>query len=643
MGKRPRTPHFITGIGDGNVNHKVSHKKPILSDELFQNAAGSGGKTNIERRDRLIRTRNERLMRLEEPLTATTAQWRDVFGSGDPDLEKAAIVSGIMPVSAFAILGMIVIISAIFLHMLSESSSQATPRYRRRQRQRRVYKTRKKTDEWSDDEEPIQNSLKLLTHTAGSAEGTTEKEELYPHYYHQPTTHIGSVYSSQESRQRRTSYIEPQTPPRMSGVYTGASMYYAPQQGVIPSHLTPGGVHRRGISPKASYTSSSQGPSPVRRALYPMEAPNSSFSSGGGASPGNYFVSPSGEKKRVLNPLDANDLFHSSSHSRKSGLPRPAGTGARNDDIGGSVVRPLHTDFSSFESLTREDKTYEGPHSFSSHEQVDYLGSSSRSIDFTSQHDSQSGVAIISGRFYEETPLIDNMKRKTIDVGKCGTPGLDAALLPPLGSTTPEGKGQKILPFIPSLNATQQRTIDEDFLVLRPGAPVPPPRSMPLDDLRLVQMETGNSEHWGVKSERMEANLRQEENLCESEASFYEDKVPSEHNNEENSTGGDSNISIPSGDPRKSIIHKRKNLTMSTDAATSLQSDINFEELKLVEVIGGGGFGQVWRASWRGTPVAVKVLIGGAQNTYIAKAILEEFKAEINLLKVRSIVAVSSV
>ena len=59
------------------------------------------------------------------------------------------------------------------------------------------------------------------------------------------------------------------------------------------------------------------------------------------------------------------------------------------------------------------------------------------------------------------------------------------------------------------------------------------------------------------------------------------------------------------------------------------------DELKLQEVIGGGGFGQVWRASWRGTPVAVKVLTGSAQNTHIAKAILQEFMAEINLLKVR--------
>jgi serine/threonine protein kinase len=31
-----------------------------------------------------------------------------------------------------------------------------------------------------------------------------------------------------------------------------------------------------------------------------------------------------------------------------------------------------------------------------------------------------------------------------------------------------------------------------------------------------------------------------------------------------------------------------------------------FSELKLLKVIGGGGFGQVWSAKWKGTPVAVK-------------------------------------
>jgi hypothetical protein len=143
--------------------------------------------------------------------------------------------------------------------------------------------------------------------------------------------------------------------------------------------------------------------------------------------------------------------------------------------------------------------------------------------------------------------------------------------------------------------------------------------------------------HWGVQE-----NVSELKDVDESQNSFYEDYgEPFVHDGgkifDSDSDMGDSDISIPSGDPRKSIIHKRSNLTMATDAATALQSSIDFEELKLQEVIGGGGFGQVWKATWRGTPVAVKVLTGSAQNKHIAKSILEEFKAEINLLKVRVI------
>jgi serine/threonine protein kinase len=90
---------------------------------------------------------------------------------------------------------------------------------------------------------------------------------------------------------------------------------------------------------------------------------------------------------------------------------------------------------------------------------------------------------------------------------------------------------------------------------------------------------------------------------------------------------------IPSNDPRKGIHHKRDDLTKDTDSASSLQGSINFSELHLVEVIGGGGFGQVWKATWRSTPVAVKVLTGSAQSKHVPISVLEEFAAEINLLK----------
>jgi hypothetical protein len=80
------------------------------------------------------------------------------------------------------------------------------------------------------------------------------------------------------------------------------------------------------------------------------------------------------------------------------------------------------------------------------------------------------------------------------------------------------------------------------------------------------------------------------------------------------------------------ILHKRKDLTACSDAASSLHSPITFSELKMDSLIGGGGFGQVWRATWRGTPVAVKVLSSSSQAYNVQKTILQEFAAEINML-----------
>lgn len=592
------------------------------------------------RRNRFIRTRNERQVRLDEPLAATD-QWRDVFGSGDPDIAKAAaITSGMLSVSPFALLGLIVMVSAIFLHMISESSSESTSRYRRRQRQRRMYRTRKKkTDEWSDDEEEL---LKENYAAHENEHGVPEQQQFYPHYYEQPSA-VGAMSSSQEHRKRRTSYKEPDVSPKPSGGYTGGSTYYMPQQAAVPSyrspaanmmHSTPAGVHRR-VSPMNSNAANSQGPSPVRHAaLHPYDTPNSFSSGGEGVSPAYvaspaYLGSPSGGRMRVVDPLNATDSFAAASlsaHHQQSAqltpdLPRPAGTGS-------NVVRPLSSNFSSFESLTGATAHKHNSDSSHSLEIRDILQTRSLDSDFNSFHGSigaRDDYPMTPGK-YEETPLAANFGRKTVEMDEHGTPGLNAALLPPLGSES--GRQPRIIPFIPSLEAAKQLANLDRLPKPRPGTlalPPPPPRSMPLDDLRLVQMETGSSDHW------KQASVNLQKHLAASQEFYKEGST--EHFLYE--SDGASDVSIPSGDPRKSIIHKRKNLTMATDASTSLQSDINFDEIKLVEVIGGGGFGQVWRASWRGTPVAVKVLTGGAQNTHVAKAILEEFKAEINLLKVR--------
>jgi Protein tyrosine and serine/threonine kinase len=116
-------------------------------------------------------------------------------------------------------------------------------------------------------------------------------------------------------------------------------------------------------------------------------------------------------------------------------------------------------------------------------------------------------------------------------------------------------------------------------------------------------------------------------------SSNIKDSVMLAASNDSSSTWMSEALSIPSDDPRKGIHHKRSDLTLATDAFSSLQAAIDFDELQLVDVIGGGGFGQVWKAMWRGTPVAVKVLTGSAQSKSVPRAVLEEFAAEINLLR----------
>lgn len=76
-------------------------------------------------------------------------------------------------------------------------------------------------------------------------------------------------------------------------------------------------------------------------------------------------------------------------------------------------------------------------------------------------------------------------------------------------------------------------------------------------------------------------------------------------------------------------------LTISTVPARSFPDTpvyrIPFDSIALQGVIGGGAFGQVWRATWRGTPVAVKLLSSVCQNQSATSA-LQTFDDEVFML-----------
>ena len=250
--------------------------------------------------------------------------------------------------------------------------------------------------------------------------------------------------------------------------------------------------------------------------------------------------------------------------------------------------------------------------SFASMQDVDHPSDSSTNLPLprgvTRGGSNPSPYMKFSPRNYDtETPKA-GIRRSVVHIGATtpGAPSLDASM-GAIGLET-------YIPFMPNLIGVEK----PDWIYSQP------PQSMSVEELHSA-MESGNITHDPsfVASIELRNNPTEDSvpSFALSPAPYVE---PPLEEDEESSVDND---------PRKNIIHKRKNLTQSTDTTKSLLSTIRFEELQLEEVIGGGGFGQVWRAKWRSTPVAVKVLTGSAQRVNVSKAILEEFAAEINMLK----------
>jgi hypothetical protein len=176
------------------------------------------------------------------------------------------------------------------------------------------------------------------------------------------------------------------------------------------------------------------------------------------------------------------------------------------------------------------------------------------------------------------------------------------------------------LPFVPNLDEVRVKNVwgfDSDA-----------PHSVFLEELLLARMESGEQEPTCSTRYQLVHNAARTEKKTRTEEERRTEKERQEGENMEKLR----EASVDHHDPRNNIQHIRKDLTVSSDASSSLSSKITFSELKLEDVIGGGGFGQVWRAKWKGTPVAVKVLTGSAQAETVPKAVLEEFTAEINMV-----------
>lgn len=257
------------------------------------------------------------------------------------------------------------------------------------------------------------------------------------------------------------------------------------------------------------------------------------------------------------------------------------------------------------------------------------------------------------------TPRIDNYDSSAITRPKRlftpSTTSYSSYKIPDLPSLGPNLEDDKIIdPTITNENdmTTTTTTTDDPFTTKSPA-----PRSISVDELKLIRMETGMVERGGlpkweskvdpqVSKPQLNAlvsspeqcniipkNTRSSNNrdIMQSESTIQCDIEHMNINNDEDDVDDEKYFSGET-EGANGILHKRKNLTSCSDAASSLTSPIAFTELKMKELIGGGGFGQVWSATWRGTPVAVKVLAVSHKAEHIQKAIIQEFAAEINMV-----------
>jgi hypothetical protein len=573
---RPRArgvpSHYVTGFGDG----KIKANEPRVGQAMTYVRVRSTHHHQHPPEQQQLPTERQQQPNDDYPGKKKVEDGNYVDGNhrndivySDRILDTSSRQAGPWQSSAVLLLAAVVCISGLFLHVMSDASEKNLRRRRRRRLQPIIVKN-KKTDEWIDDAD----------------------EDSMP--------------EDPEKKEKPTSAPRP------------PAVYYHPYQPTLQQRQPHGkpSTNPRGVSP----TPAAAAASTARAQQQPQQATGEGCPAGscyGNASATTAYRTPSSKR-----PLDSSNI---PSYSPDIGGVRLV----YQNEVRSSLSPPqphravalLTDDLSSFGSLTGE------PHQ---DEEIGYSNTSPipENGPLLSPFLLSPGMENVEARLgrssyktivLESTPRVTNRK-------------LCVPMSPPLilgGQFTLESTGPTMAFASPSRDRNIKNQPNTDSMTFPPDIPyvpslsVPhldggrrfaPPISVNVDELQLYQMESGDVSHW-------QARVQQESQIIQ-------DRVFS--------PVGSSNSSddvIPSNDPRGSIEHKRDNLTMDTNSAASLQGAIDFDKLELIEVIGGGGFGQVWKAKLRGTPVAVKVLTGSAQAKHVPRAILEEFAAEINLLK----------
>jgi len=531
--KRQRAPHFIAGLGDGNV------RKPLR---------GSTNDDFFPPEDKQL-TPYIRSGRTQQALRDAREIFnKDAFsGSGD-GLSATASSDGPWQVSAMALLCVMGLLVGLFLHLVTDSAEKNG--YSRRRAS--PTKKKKKTDEWSEDEHVDDDDY--------TADNETQTS-YYPY-------HARFGNQQQQHRVRRTG-----------------------------SSSNSGTLHHRLPATTLRHAGSSQSPGPTLR-------PTRSIDSG-------TVLSSRGARPVIEGvPSTDEDTALLKSPTWKAGTLN---------------ARPL-SPVSSFASMGNQSSN-EGPSIHSGDEELGTppLVTQVASFDLLQQSSSRD---VLAGSDHEldETPRAGSRRPSSaIFVDKSiKSPYATSSMLPPPPEHEPlqqqdfaRAHTPIMLPYIPDLALDPSASFDQSIS----QSPTQRPHHVP--------------EHV-VSPERI---LRHA--MSEPPEAAYPGHIrgspPHEYQRQVSSPEREQPVS---NEARKNIIHKRQDITHCTDAESSLMGSVDFSELTLDSVIGGGGFGQVWKATWRSTPVAVKILTGSAQREIVSKGILEEFAAEINMLKVRWIFVV---
>ncbi|KAL9181244.1 hypothetical protein ACHAXT_010049 [Thalassiosira profunda] len=520
------------------------------------------------------------------------------------------------------LLGIVGVLLGLFIHFSTDPMTGQTPyNFRRRIKKKYDFNSpsyKKKTDEWSEDEEVTEDDS-YRGDTEGVAGGSiahkrgspmpTGPDDPTARLYYQLTT--ADSFRQQESRLRRSA--TQQTPVNLDvGAVGGRSR----QESTVPAFNM--------NSPSRPRTSSTQSGNAARKAVggsssSPFPKPPLKMDSSGigaglegfgpytsssetdavavTAGDGKYTnAHPLVKKIGTFTPTESFASMSTASSEHQSSLNAPSGAA--------NLVRTPDDDTPPISAprppMSSPRQSGEYPSHYSKH--MSELPTPR--VDHTRHKRNLANLMKGEGRHIGVPKSLSSSQE-------------DASEIRP--ATTEETKALEMddfpgLPLVPNLSHGSDVSPNNFHTV-------DAPRSVLLEELQLVRMESGVS---GPK-------WRTKEEYGQSTASLEERRQQQQSENLEKLREASAAVD-PSEDPRNSIQHIRSDLTISSDASASLSSRINFSDVKLEGVIGGGGFGQVWRAKWKGTPVAVKVLTGSAQAVDVPKAVLEEFIAEINMV-----------